>query len=162
APPATTTWPHACGSKADTTRPSACGNAPCAARRPRAGTAPPPASTAPSRRTASPPARRWRGASRVWGRRATPSHRPEPRSRAAAGERAGATDVRPRLARLEPALAAFSGSEKLTDAQKARHDATRSEYGRLWREWSDLFATASTKAVLPRVRIQEAIPEDGA
>ena len=78
------------------------------------------------------------------------------------GQRQRAVDLRTQMAKLEPILASFSSRQELTDEQKARQEAAKREYGRLWREWSNLFATASERAVLPLERIQRSIPDDAA
>ena len=66
------------------------------------------------------------------------------------------------MARREPILASFSSRAELSDEQKARQERAKREYGRLWREWSELFATASEGALLPLERIQKNIPDDAA
>ena len=58
-------------------------------------------------------------------------------------QRDRAADLRVQMGKLEPILASFSSRQELTDEQKARQEAAKREYGRLWHEWSDLFATAS-------------------
>ena len=77
-------------------------------------------------------------------------------------QRDRAADLRVQMAKLEPILASFSSRDELTDEQKARQERAKGEYGRLWRKWSDLFATASAGAVLSLERIQRSIPDDAA
>ncbi len=66
------------------------------------------------------------------------------------------------MEKREPILASFSSRAELTDEQKARQETAKGEYGRLWRELTDLYATASRDAVLPLERIQRSIPDDAA
>ncbi len=77
-------------------------------------------------------------------------------------QRQRAADLRVLMAKLEPLLASFSSREDSSDEHKARQQRAKREYGRLWREWSELFATASEGAVLPLQRIQRSIPDDAA
>jgi tetratricopeptide (TPR) repeat protein len=77
-------------------------------------------------------------------------------------QRQRAADLRLQMARVEPILASFASRQELTGAQKARQEAAKREYARLWREWAELFASASADAVLPLKRIQKGIPDDAA
>jgi CHAT domain-containing protein/Tfp pilus assembly protein PilF len=77
-------------------------------------------------------------------------------------EVARAEQLRWRLTKLDPLLASFSGRARLSDEQKAQQETLKQEYRRLTLQWSDLFTSASARAVLSLERIQQSIPDDSA